>query len=185
VAYDSIQIHGGTGYMKEFNAERHYRDARITNIYEGTTQLQIVAAIGPVTSGVAQSILDEYDQAAYSHGADFLVTLRSARKVFDETLVYAKAYDGEGKEQFVSYHSRRLVEMATDLIIGYLLLRDGCNAANSGAEGQGAAAHSGRKLKVAEIFIARLPSRIGANHRFITGEKGTLLKNYEEVIGKL
>lgn len=48
VAYDTIQIHGGTGYMKDFNAERFYRDARITNIYEGTTQLQIVAAIGGV-----------------------------------------------------------------------------------------------------------------------------------------
>ncbi|MBE6356231.1 MAG: acyl-CoA dehydrogenase, partial [Lentisphaerae bacterium] len=48
IAYDGIQIHGGTGYMRDFNAERYYRDARITNIYEGTTQLQIVAAIGGV-----------------------------------------------------------------------------------------------------------------------------------------
>ena len=48
VAYDTIQIHGGTGFMHDFNAERYYRDARITNIYEGTTQLQVVAAIGGV-----------------------------------------------------------------------------------------------------------------------------------------
>ena len=54
VAYDCIQIHGGTGYMHDFDAERYYRDARITNIYEGTTQLQVVAAIG----GVMQRVLD-------------------------------------------------------------------------------------------------------------------------------
>jgi alkylation response protein AidB-like acyl-CoA dehydrogenase len=170
VAYDSIQIHGGTGYMKEFNAERHYRDARITNIYEGTTQLQVVAAIGPVTSGIAQSILDEYAQAGYPHAADLEAKLKDGRKLFDEALAYVKAYKGEGNGQFAAYHARRLVEMATDLIIGYLLLRD--------------AAHSERKLKVASIFIARLPSRIAACHSFITGDSAAaLLRDYAAVIG--
>ncbi|WP_010259271.1 acyl-CoA dehydrogenase family protein [Treponema primitia] len=169
VAYDAIQIHGGTGYMKEFNAERHYRDARITNIYEGTTQLQVVAAIGPVTSGIAQSILDEYDQADFTYAADLIAKVRAARKIFDATLDYVKAYKGEGHEQFLSYHSRRLVEMTTDLVISYLLLRD--------------AVHSERKLKVAAIFIAKAPSRIEASHSFITGDNGTLLRCYAEVIG--
>jgi hypothetical protein len=59
--------------------------------------------------------------------------------------------------------------MATDLIISYLLLRD--------------AAHSERKLKVAAIFIAKAPSRIEANHSFITGDNATLLQHYAEVIG--
>jgi len=168
VANDAIQIHGGTGYMKEFNAERHYRDARITNIYEGTTQLQVVAAIGPVTSGVAQMILDEYDAAAYTYGEDLLAKIRESRKVFSEALEYAKSY--EGHDQFLTYHSRRLVEMATDLVISYLLLRDGN--------------HSERKQKVAAIFIAKMPSRIKANRDFIMNDDATLLKHYEEVIGK-
>ncbi|MCL1815425.1 MAG: acyl-CoA dehydrogenase family protein [Treponema sp.] len=168
VAYDTIQIHGGTGYMKEFNAERHYRDARITNIYEGTTQLQVVAAIGPVTSGIAQMILDEYDQETYSHSPELLEKIREARKIFDETLEYAKTY--KDHDQFLTYHSRRLVEMATDLVISYLLLRDGN--------------HSERKQKVAAIFIAKMPSRIRANQDFILSEKGILLKHYEAVIGK-
>ena len=168
VAYDAIQIHGGTGYMKEFNAERHYRDARITNIYEGTTQLQVVAAIGPVTSGVAQMILDEYDRMKYNHSPELLAKVRESRKVFDEALEYAKSY--EGHESFLTYHSRRLVEMATDLVISYLLLRDGN--------------HSERKQKVAAIFIAKMPSRLKANRDFIMSEDGTLLKNYEAVIGK-
>jgi alkylation response protein AidB-like acyl-CoA dehydrogenase len=167
VANDAIQIHGGTGYMKEFNAERHYRDARITNIYEGTTQLQVVAAIGPVTSGVAQMILDEYDAANYTYGEDLLAKIRESRKVFNEALEYAKAY--EGHDQFLTYHSRRLVEMATDLVISYLLLRDGN--------------HSERKQKVAAIFIAKMPSRIKANRDFIINDDATLLKHYESVIG--
>ncbi|MCK5807688.1 acyl-CoA dehydrogenase family protein, partial [bacterium] len=50
-AYDALQIHGGVGYMKDFTVQRLYRDARITNIYEGTTQLQVVASIGAITSG--------------------------------------------------------------------------------------------------------------------------------------
>jgi alkylation response protein AidB-like acyl-CoA dehydrogenase len=167
VSYDAIQIHGGTGYMKEFNVERHYRDARITNIYEGTTQLQVVAAIGPVTSGVAQSILDEYDREVYWYAAALVEKVREARKIFDETLEFAKAY--KGHEQFLTYHSRRIVEMATDLILSYLLLRDGN--------------HSERKQKVAEIFIAKMISRIKASRDFIMSEDGTLLKHYETVIG--
>jgi alkylation response protein AidB-like acyl-CoA dehydrogenase len=167
VTNDAIQIHGGTGYMKEFNAERHYRDARITNIYEGTTQLQIVAAIGPVTSGIAQMILDEYDKANYSHSPDLLVRVRETRKFFEEALEYTKTY--KDNDQFLTYHSRRLVEMATDLVISYLLLRDGN--------------HSERKQKVAAVFIAKMPSRVKANRDFILSENGTLLRNYKAVIG--
>jgi alkylation response protein AidB-like acyl-CoA dehydrogenase len=167
VTYDAIQIHGGTGYMKEFNVERHYRDARITNIYEGTTQLQVVAAIGPVTSGIANMVLDEYDALGCAHSPALLEKVRDARKLFTEALEYAKAY--KEHEQFLSYHSRRLVEMATDLILSYLLLRDGN--------------HSERKRKAAAIFIAKMPSRLRASRDFILSEGGTLLANYEAVIG--
>ncbi len=66
VAYDSLQIHGGSGYMRDFAVERHARDARITNIYEGTTQLQVVAAIGGVLSGTLAARLDELRRRATS-----------------------------------------------------------------------------------------------------------------------
>jgi hypothetical protein len=130
--------------------------------------LPIVAAIVPVTSGVAQMILDEYDAASYLYGTDLLTKIRESRKVFEEALEFAKAY--KDHKQFLTYHSRRLVEMATDLVISYLLLRDGN--------------HCERKQKVAAIFIAKMPSRIKANRDFIMGEDGTLLKNFEAVIGK-
>jgi alkylation response protein AidB-like acyl-CoA dehydrogenase len=167
VASDAIQIHGGTGYMKEFNAERHFRDARITNIYEGTTQLQVVAAIGPITSGVAGMLLDDYDNAQYSHSPQLLEMIRCARKEFDEALEYAKAYKGHA--QFLAYHSRRLAEMATDLIQSYLLMRDG--------------SYSERKRNVAAIFITKMAFRVRSNRDFIMGEDGALLKNYQAVIG--
>lgn len=65
ICYDAIQIHGGTGFMQEFNVERHYRDVRVTSIYEGTSQLQIVAAMGGAVSGVLDLILDQYEAESY------------------------------------------------------------------------------------------------------------------------
>lgn len=59
--YDAIQVHGGSGYMKDYKCERLYRDARITNIYEGTTQLQVVAAIRHVTTGTYLQRIKEYE----------------------------------------------------------------------------------------------------------------------------
>jgi len=60
IAYDALQVHGGTGYMKDFPVERLYRDARITTIYEGTSQLQVVAAIRGVTNGAYLKAMQDY-----------------------------------------------------------------------------------------------------------------------------
>lgn len=60
-AYDCIQIHGGSGFMKDYACERIYRDSRITSIYEGTTQLQVVAAIRYVTTGAYLARIQEYE----------------------------------------------------------------------------------------------------------------------------
>jgi alkylation response protein AidB-like acyl-CoA dehydrogenase len=164
-AYDAIQIHGGTGYMREFNVERHYRDARITNIYEGTSQLQVVAAIGAITSGTASSILDEYDEADCSHAPELLKMIRRARNCFEKANIHVKERDDE---TVTVYHSRRLVEMATDVAIGYLLVRD--------------AKYAQRKMKVAEMFVSRMLPRVEAAMSFIMSDEATLLKNYKDVI---
>ena len=166
VTYDTIQIHGGTGFMREFNAERHYRDARITNIYEGTTQLQVVAAIGGVTTGTAISIMDEYEGEDFSHAEELHKQLYKARLNFEKTLVGIKEVD---EPDFLTYHSRRVVEMATDVILGYLMIRD--------------AARSERKKKVAEIFIEKMLPRVKMSMSFILEGKASLLANYKEVIG--
>ena len=59
-AYDAVQVHGGSGFMKDYACERIYRDARITSIYEGTTQLQVVAAIRHVTTGTYLNQINAY-----------------------------------------------------------------------------------------------------------------------------
>ena len=166
VCYDTIQIHGGTGFMQEFNAERHYRDARITNIYEGTTQLQVVAAIGGVTTGTAASIMDEYEAHDFSYAKEIHDKVLEARHMFDKTLIGVKDIKDP---EFVTFHSRRLVEMATDLIISYLLLRDATKAE--------------RKIKVAEIFIEKMLPRVEMNMKYILGGEAKIVEFHNDVIG--
>ncbi len=166
VTYDGIQIHGGTGYMKEFNAERHYRDARITNIYEGTSQLQVVAAIGGITSGTASRFIEDFiENNDFSHCKDLFSKVEKAQLNFGKTLIKIKEIT---EQDIITYHSRRLVEMATDIVIGLFFMRD--------------AKHSERKLKIAETFIAKMLTRIEMNMNFIISGESTLLKNYQDII---
>ena len=89
ITYDALQIHGGTGYMREFRVERLARDARITNIYEGTSQLQIVAAIGGVITDVLGSFFDEKEHKEYKGAlASLAGRLKEARQLFRESLQY-------------------------------------------------------------------------------------------------
>jgi len=120
IAYDAVQIHGGTGFMKDFPVERLYRDARITTIYEGTTQLQVVAAIRGVTSGVASSILDEYEAVKPVPETEHLhQTLVRLRRIFEEA---RSAVEAKDERDWLDYHARRLVEMAGNLVMGHLLV---------------------------------------------------------------
>ncbi len=121
-AYDCIQIHGGSGFMKDYACERVYRDARITSIYEGTTQLQVVAAIRHVTTGTYLNKIREME-------AEQVVPEDEAVK---NTLVfmtqqYANAVQsvlGVKDSGYQDFMARRLVEMAGHIIMGYLLLED-------------------------------------------------------------
>lgn len=127
-AYDCIQIHGGSGFMKDYACERVYRDARITSIYEGTTQLQVVAAIRHVTTGTYLNMIREYEAQPV---AENLKPLHDA--LVDMTAKYEKAVATvvEAKDQtYTDFMARRMVEMAGNIIMGYLLLQD----ANRNAE---------------------------------------------------
>ncbi|MEG1642699.1 MAG: Acyl-CoA dehydrogenase C-terminal domain-containing protein [Bacteroidales bacterium] len=121
-AYDCIQVHGGSGFMKDYPCERIYRDARITSIYEGTTQLQVVAAIRHVGSGTYLNIIKDYESTEvpveFSEQKQKLV----AMTVLYETAVAAVTADKN--VEYIDFHARRLVEMAAHIIMGYLLLLD-------------------------------------------------------------
>jgi 3-(methylthio)propanoyl-CoA dehydrogenase len=145
VAYDSLQIHGGSGYMRDYAVERHVRDARITNIYEGTTQLQVVAAIGGVLSGTLAERLDEYD--ADGAGLDAVPELRErirgARRALEAAVAHVRSVQNP---QFRDFNAGRLVAMAADVVCSALLARD----AATGAE----------RLLVARRFVHEAAHRV-------------------------
>ncbi|MDR2682881.1 MAG: acyl-CoA dehydrogenase family protein [Dysgonamonadaceae bacterium] len=120
--YDCIQIHGGSGFMKDYPCERLYRDARITNIYEGTTQLQVVAAIRHVLTGTYLSQIKEYQSETLRPELDGLkARLAKLTEIYEQLVpLVADTKDGE----FIDFHARRLVECAGHIILGYLLLLD-------------------------------------------------------------
>ena len=90
VAYDAIQCHGGKGYMFEHEVERLYRDARIMNIYEGTTQLQIVAATGGVMTHVLDSTLDELEKVAHADAKLQALAAKVKAEMKDKTELVAR-----------------------------------------------------------------------------------------------
>ena len=121
VAYDSLQIHGGTGFMKDFPIERIYRDARITSIYEGTSQLQVVAAIRGVTTGVYAEQIKVYDEQVNEKYKDLQVKLQ---KMTEQYLQAVEKVEATDNTDYLDFHARRLVEMAGNIIMGYLLIMD-------------------------------------------------------------
>ena len=124
-AYDCVQIHGGSGFMRDYACERIYRDARITSIYEGTTQLQVVAAIRHVTTGTYLNQIKEYATREYSEAvAPMKAKLEAMTAMYEET--FAKVQAAEDPE-YITFHARRLVEMLGHIIMGYLLIGDASN----------------------------------------------------------
>lgn len=121
-AYDCVQIHGGSGFMRDYACERIYRDARITSIYEGTTQLQVVAAIRHVTTGTYLNQIKEYAAREYSEAvAPMRAKLEAMTTLYEETMEKVKSVDDA---EYITFHARRLVEMLGHIIMGYLLIGD-------------------------------------------------------------
>ncbi len=121
-AYDCVQIHGGSGFMRDYACERIYRDARITSIYEGTTQLQVVAAIRHVTTGTYLNQIKEYAAREYSEAvAPLKAKLEQMTALYEETMEKVKAVEDA---EYITFHARRLVEMLGHIIMGYLLIGD-------------------------------------------------------------
>ncbi len=120
ICYDALQIHGGTGYMREFRVERLVRDARITNIYEGTSQLQVVAASGGVITDVLKEFFEDKATQEYKGALAILAGyLREIREIFLESLRYVTE---RRDTAFQEVSMRCLVELYGSDYIGYLLL---------------------------------------------------------------
>ncbi len=121
-AYDCVQIHGGSGFMKDYTCERLYRDARILTIYEGTSQLQVVAAIRHVTTGTYLNQIRFYEQQPinpeFHSFRKRLITMTNLLENSINRVTETK------NQEYIDFHARRLVEMAGHIIMGYLLIID-------------------------------------------------------------
>ncbi|MBM6992211.1 MAG: acyl-CoA dehydrogenase family protein [Prevotella sp.] len=125
-AYDCISVHGGSGFIMEYKCQRLYRDARIFSIYEGTTQLQVVAAIRYITNGTYLSIIKEMLQEEVSDEMKPLQD-RIARCValYEEAVEKVKADDNQEEHDFLG---RRLYDMTGDIVMALLLINDATKA---------------------------------------------------------
>jgi alkylation response protein AidB-like acyl-CoA dehydrogenase len=147
LAYDSVQIHGGSGYMKDFACERLYRDARVLNIYEGTSQLQVVAAINGVTKGVFMDSIARYEAMEYAESMQAVKErLISLRERVEAMVAHVESVSKESS-QFRDFHARRLVESVGYIIITYLLAKQAAYSEEYGSDAK-------VFLKMAEQYIA-------------------------------
>lgn len=123
IAYDSVQVHGGSGYMKEYACERLYRDARILSIYEGTSQLQVVAAIRGVTNGFFLQKIENYlSKPISAELQDLREQMLVMKQYYAEMCATAEQFSD--KPTSFDLNARKLVESSAILIMCSLLLLD-------------------------------------------------------------
>ena len=118
VCYDALQVLGGSGYMEDYEVERLYRDARITTIYEGTTQIQFNAAISYVTRGFFEDRFEQLHEQNSDAPPKMLHALKEAREHLNEALEFVNEQD----EDFRDLNAGRLCESVVNIYNGYLLL---------------------------------------------------------------
>ena len=121
-AYDCIQIHGGSGFIMEYKCQRLYRDARIFSIYEGTTQLQVVAAIRYITNGTYLTIMKEMIAKEVSEEMKPLqVRIQKMMELYEQSLEYVKQSENQEVQDFLA---RRLYDMTADILMSLLIVGD-------------------------------------------------------------
>ena len=167
--YDAIQVHGGSGYMQEYKCQRIYRDARITSIYEGTTQLQTVAAIRYVTNGTYTSVINDMIAevkanpavAAYSN---YVARIEAMAQKLEECIEYVKAQDNQ---DVLDFSARKLYEMTAYSIMSLLVLQDTMRNAEL-------------FTKSLVIFVNHAESEVARHQNYIHCMNAEVLKNYKQ-----
>ena len=174
--YDGIQVHGGSGFMLEYACQRLYRDARILSIYEGTTQLQTVAAGRYITNGFYGSVIADmlqYGQAPASVGSEDwcapeFAALKEKCAAMAEKYNEAVAYVNDQKcDEFKDFVIRHLYEMAADIIMSLLLIGDASKAPELFAQS-------------ARVYNRYVASEIERHYNFIMGATPEDLADYRK-----
>ncbi|MBQ7400543.1 MAG: acyl-CoA dehydrogenase family protein, partial [Lentisphaeria bacterium] len=167
LCYDNIQIHGGTGYMHDFDSERLYRDVRITNIYEGTTQLQVVAAIGGVMKRSLDKMMNELFDAIPE--TDFTSPLKAILKKEYDMQHEAVNFITEKKDpDYHNLRARSMVENETFLFVGLLLLRDALKDADREA--------------VTERYILDGEKDFERNYKLVMSDDRSVMEKHRSII---
>ena len=163
-AYDAIQIHGGSGFIMEYKSQRLYRDARIFSIYEGTTQLQVVAAIRYITNGTYLSIMKEMmERPICECAAPMRERIAKLIEQYEDALNYVKE---QGNQDMQDFLARRLYEMTADIIMSILLLEDATRAPEL-------------FKKSVNVFVRHAEAECAAHHAYIKAFKAEDLENFK------
>lgn len=168
-SYDAIQVHGGSGFMLEYKCQRIYRDARITSIYEGTTQLQTVAAIRYVTNGTYTSVINDMiaevkenpASAAYSN---YVARIEAMAQKLDQAIEYVKALENQ---DVLDFCARKLYEMTAYTIMSLLVLQDTMRNAELFS-------------KSLAIFVNHAESEVARHQNYINCMNAEMLENYKQ-----
>lgn len=163
--YDGIQIHGGSGFMMEYPIQRYYRDARITSIYEGTTQLQVVAAIRYVTNGSYLQQCREFEQAEVS--ADVRPLQQMAAEMANRLEEATNFVRETGDQEFLDICARHLVEMAASTIMLHLI----CYNATQRPD---------LFLKSARVYARFAAAEVAKHHAFVMSSTPDMLDDYRQ-----
>lgn len=163
-AYDAISIHGGSGFIMEYKSQRLFRDARIFSIYEGTTQLQVVAAIRYITNGTYLNIMKEMLQGEVSESLKPLQE-RVAKLVatYEACLDKLKAGANQDEHDFLG---RRLYDMTADIVASLLILDDATRAPELFE-------------KSANVFVRMAEEEVMGKAAYIQAFHADDLKNFE------
>jgi hypothetical protein len=121
VCNDAIAVLGGSGYMKDYALERHLRDSRITTIYEGTSQLQVIAAIGGMTSGTCRTVVEDLLEVGLSDDlAPMVEQINEGLELIDQAVAHVKGQPGT---TYRDLYARKLVDMGIYMVVAALFCR--------------------------------------------------------------
>ncbi len=169
VANGAIAVLGGSGYMKDYPLERHLRDSRITTIYEGTTQLQIIAAVRGVCSGSAVNLIAELLERDWPEDlADAVEKIVQGKSLLAEAIAFVKAQPGT---EYMDLMGRRIVDMAIHLIVA-ALLADHATASQA-------------KQTVLTRWLATKMPQIRMHHEVVASGDRSAITDFETLAGPL
>jgi len=170
VANGAIAVMGGSGYMRDYPLERHLRDSRITTIYEGTTQLQIVAAVRGVCSGTAETVINMLIDGRDWPGDlnDAIEKIRAGKNLLNEAIAFVK---DQGGVEYMDLMGRRLTDMAIYLIVAALFADQ-------------ATAKESKKVILHRWLATKMPE-LKMNHEFILSGERSPMTDFEILAGPL